>query len=336
MDRDKTRGKGTFKIPFPYYAPDDSLPPIPTAQDVENARTLKYNDREDRDRFSPTQEFRVSTVYLVKFSKDPDRIMQEAENLLFLQEHGIRAPKLYATFSDQEADPLDWASVGQKPPTLYYSVMDFIDGITMGPLEFEDLEPQIRSKLSVKMAEQLRLLRSIPAPNPQYYGRIHYQGIRHVSFTTYRDELQAGPFDTYEAFLQKVKDTFEANLCFGLNQEMSQKMKFYLHIFHDCFDKSSKSAEPKLTNLGMTFDNIVFAPSASNQSNRIEDYDVWLTDWEFMGWFPAWVQVASAAVHLSGGLDLLDRIEIAEGFKPYCYTEAKFFLECCGFFSTSI
>lgn len=64
-------GKDLVKIPFPYYAPDNSLPPIPTAKDVEEARPRDY----DVYSGSGGHVFRVNGVYAVKFSMD-SRVLQ--------------------------------------------------------------------------------------------------------------------------------------------------------------------------------------------------------------------------------------------------------------------
>jgi hypothetical protein len=59
--RDETPIDKVTKLRIPYYAPDDSLPPIPTPQDVENARPLSYSQ------YGTKYIYRVNTVYAVKF-----------------------------------------------------------------------------------------------------------------------------------------------------------------------------------------------------------------------------------------------------------------------------
>lgn len=57
------------KMTFPYYAPDDSLPPIPTPKEIEEAGKLACNQQAIYNwgrHHSPTAVFRVKSVYAVK------------------------------------------------------------------------------------------------------------------------------------------------------------------------------------------------------------------------------------------------------------------------------
>lgn len=218
-------------------------------------------------------------------------------------------------------------------PTFHYLVMEYLDGITLDEKMWKNIEPKARVKIYEKLAEQLRLLRSIPPPGQSYYGRVHYQGYDPVcNMVRYRMNSLVGPFDTYEAFLQQVYNTLEINLIRRLifRPEIYPDMHLFTSIFHDCFDKTSKGGEPKLSHMDLKLDNMMLVPSASNSSSdRIEDYDFYLIDWEMMCWLPAWAEIAGGSVRLpQDGHHNLVMWEMSKGIKPFPYAEANFYREC--------
>lgn len=56
------------KMPWPYYAPDDSLPPIPTPEDIERKRPMDYLMHHWRANTCWKHVYRIDSVYAVKFS----------------------------------------------------------------------------------------------------------------------------------------------------------------------------------------------------------------------------------------------------------------------------
>ena len=56
------------RLRLPYEAPDDSLPPIPTAEDVKEAGELECN-RKVKEEGLLLGVYRVNSVYAVKFGE---------------------------------------------------------------------------------------------------------------------------------------------------------------------------------------------------------------------------------------------------------------------------
>lgn len=96
-------------------------------------------------------------------------------------------------------------------PEYHYIVMEYIDGITIDQDKWLDLEPQARSKIYRNIGKQLQLLRSIPAPSPSYYGRIHHQKSEgFYPFLSFNKVEKFIPcFDTYEAPREYLLGLFE-------------------------------------------------------------------------------------------------------------------------------
>ena len=59
---------GYVKMSFPYYAPDPSLPPLPTPEDLEEIRASD-NSRNNKGYNFQGNMFRVNDVYAVKYKR---------------------------------------------------------------------------------------------------------------------------------------------------------------------------------------------------------------------------------------------------------------------------
>ena len=67
--------EGLFKMSFPYYAPDASLPPLPTPEDVEKFRPPGKRPSQVGVASSTGYVYRINQVYAVKFSKGVTRML---------------------------------------------------------------------------------------------------------------------------------------------------------------------------------------------------------------------------------------------------------------------
>ncbi|KAF2869240.1 kinase-like domain-containing protein [Massariosphaeria phaeospora] len=334
-------------MPFPYTAPSESLPaPLPTAEDVENARPPELV------RADPTPVlYRINKVYAVKFSTNRSALLQEAENLLFLQDHNVRTPKLYATFSHQGADPAGYLKFFRKAtratlPTYYYMVMEFIDGIPLDDEKWEKLPFETRLKLYGKIGEQLQLLRSIPPPHPGFFGRVNSQGYgSFCMIASHRKNAINGPFHSYGAFLKHAWETFEINFIYQVfdivERPINPEHQIHADNFFHCLEENSASGASTLSHMDLKLENMIFTPSASSTSGRIEDYDLCLIDWEYMGWYPAWADACSAIRRLprsrsepmfTGYWSISNKI----GIKPFYLAQAKFWMSCAELFGAAI
>jgi hypothetical protein len=178
--------------------------------------------------------------------------------------------------------------------------MEYFDGLTMNCVMFEKFELKAKQKIWRKIAEQLRLLQSIPPPNPSYYGRINYQPwMPYAMLVGCVGDDMIGPFDTYEEFLQQIWVYFELrgmqrlalrSTQGGCKIEEDPVMQIMAASFERFFDKSSVAAEPKLTHMDLKLENMLLVPSHSDPSTELEDWDVVIIDWQDFGWMPAWAQ----------------------------------------------
>ncbi|KAL5460744.1 hypothetical protein PMIN06_002499 [Paraphaeosphaeria minitans] len=175
---------GTVKLALPYEAPVH--PPLPSVEEIRQAwKTSRL-----------TQPGGLCSVcrigpMVVKFSTGI-RILQEAENLLYLQEHTkVRAPRLYAAYKENYPQGEDGLVLAN------FLVMEFIEGMTMTEDYFMDMEKRDQRMLLQRLGEQLQLLRSVKPPGRAYYGRVNHQGwTRITSFLYSMKPGFQGPYDT--------------------------------------------------------------------------------------------------------------------------------------------
>ena len=292
------------EMSFPYYAPDLSLPPLPTPEEIEIAAMDRQDLAIGYD--SGVKVRRMKGVYCVKFSwQKPPWLFQEAENLLFLQQHGIRAPKLYAAFSHQGADPSGMTLTNKRHrprsradlPEYRYVIMEWIDGIEAEENEVRMLDLTARLKICRKIGEQLKALRSIPAPSPRFYGRVNGQPFQPQFFlTACRGQDFGGPFYTFEGMrdcmLENMKTTALRRNWGSGREALSYMQRVMSARFLDRLGKDSAAWEPKLTHHDIEWQNMVFVSPSGNSEDKLEDRDVVLIDWEHLTWVPAFMEPA--------------------------------------------
>jgi hypothetical protein len=122
--------------------------------------------------------------------------IQEAETLLYLQQHSkVRVPKLYAVYVEPRS-----FSTPEDEANMYYLVMEHIKGQVWDMEMYFGLDIGSQTKLCARLAEQFRLLRSIPQGSGygDYYGHINYKGFSpHYTFLETRAKEMCGPYKTY-------------------------------------------------------------------------------------------------------------------------------------------
>jgi hypothetical protein len=93
---------------------------------------------------------------------------------------------------------------------MNYIVMEYIEGDTLDKV-WDEMKDEERIKICTKLAEQLRLIRTIPSPG--YYGRIHHQpfprGLEALDTPRNKIISETGPFHTYAEFCKAVYDATE-------------------------------------------------------------------------------------------------------------------------------
>jgi hypothetical protein len=261
----------------------------------------------------------------------------------------VRVPKLYAAFASQDVDldslitpdEAQTASVGddKKKATCYYFITEYIEGCSLGAIlhELEESVGPPTRKAAKLVGEQLRKLRSVPAEDPELYGRV---GGRPFPMTRsfwcppaphFNDY---GPFD-YETLVNRLDHSGKIQLIMSeaaCKPEYRPWMKMlYQEAKSALIDNlDANDRLPVLSHLDLKPDNIV-VKYVRNEAGKIVDItDLVIVDWESMCWMPAWFEAAAFRnfaqspsgfyqVFGLGGLEAMGHISIVPIlFYAYC------------------
>lgn len=296
--RDPANFRDHIKMPWPYYAPAESLPaPLPTIEDIEKVRGTEGDLTQGfLAWFSHGYKYRVNGHFLVKFGRNVD-IAQEAENLLFLSQHSsVRVPKLYAAFDHNGGDPTgafrdpdgrQFLKKSRKLPTYCYLVEEFMEGGNLQDM-WAYLHPDIQKDISIKLGEQYRLLREIPSPG--YYGRVHEQPILHRFPGVHRLSNPLGLYKTYGDFANAVADIYEINMAYEPGPSPDGDQFALDHFRNEIL--SCQCTTPKFSNPNLYLSSIYLKPTTTVFPGGKQIFDVVLADWNGAAWLPAWVDAA--------------------------------------------
>jgi hypothetical protein len=167
-------------------------------------------------------------------------------------------------------------------------MMEFIEGIRTDSQTFADLPVHVQDIVCAKVSAQIRLLRSIPSEG--YYGRVHRQGWMSPpnALEMGTEHRICGPFNTYEEIVSAMFYSWVK----------SQSLNYTSLVWDDTFESDTAELfsliagfephEPKFTWIDPKPANIIIQPIQKDDGT--EDWDVVLIDWEYSGWYPAWVQ----------------------------------------------
>ncbi|KAH7371740.1 hypothetical protein BKA66DRAFT_381719, partial [Pyrenochaeta sp. MPI-SDFR-AT-0127] len=167
-------------LQLPYTAP--THPPIPSIEQIDQA-----NKDSSLRRFGFYEVCRIGDCVVKRSSHEV--ILQEAENMLFLEQNSqVQTAKVYAVFRHPDTN---------TGKIENYLVSEYIHGETMTEELFKSLSVTDRSIFCSRLGEQLKLLRSVPPPQPEYYGRIYRQGFHyHLNLLDLRNQSMWGPYNT--------------------------------------------------------------------------------------------------------------------------------------------
>jgi hypothetical protein len=164
--------------------------------------------------------------------------------------------------------------------------MNFIEGINLSGDVFAELPLQAQETICAKVSAQIRYLRELES---DYYGRVHRQGWLCVppGITLHIGHSQSvtGPYNTYEDFcaaIYRADELHEATSHRATEWDAARRTKLW-----SCFPGWDPH-EPKFTWLDPKLMNMIAQPII--RDGVTEDWKVFLIDWEFAGWYPAWVQ----------------------------------------------
>lgn len=240
---------------------------------------------------------------------------------------------MYAAFSHQGADPEGFLESNEDDrikdrsdlPTYSYLVMNYIPGKDLNEANWIALSYKAKVNACCAVAEQLRLLRSVPC-SPPYYGRINHQcWAPEFNPLILANTGPHGPYESYADF-EKALYTHCVKNCIIQSGEGSRwraAMRLYLSTYHDTM-AHARDTEPKLTHMDLHLSNVRFAP----KENDAEDFDVTIIDWADLSWMPAYLQAARVLCtgydgHAVGQTwDALSR-----GFDPFPHDTALYMKE---------
>jgi serine/threonine protein kinase len=192
--------------------------------------------------------------------------------MLFLRENSqVRVPTVYAIFRHNETN---------------YLVMEFLEGGELSEKRWFALDDDARTKILSRLCEQYRLLRSIPPPSPEYYGRVHHQGWGPLSqIFIHRTDRMVGPFDSIRDFLSETVYSMLVTAVTGslLPEFTCNELEHIAH--YESTLATCSGTKPIFTHSDPSLHNIIARPIRDGQ-----DWEVTLIDWAWCGWYPAYMQ----------------------------------------------
>ncbi|KAF2817553.1 uncharacterized protein BDZ99DRAFT_513791 [Mytilinidion resinicola] len=292
---------------FPYEAPEH--PGIPSMAEIEKGMRNNHIAQ-------PGAFFEVCRIGKCAVKRGNWLVLQEAENLLFLEKHSkVRTPKLYAAFIQP----------GERF-NVHYMVTEFIEGEVFDEAKWLALDEHARETICSKLSEQFQRLRAIPPEG--YYGRVYHQPLRgayHGFMVNIRG--MCGPYETYEECASAMYASAELRGVdsFGDFPDYLPHVKVVLPQIKEVLEKT-RGSKPVLTHMDPKFTNILIR-SIKGAEGKKEDWEVVLIDWESLAWLPAWLQT----VALNNKIDLFGEamaafmLRVTGGFgDPYTLEKKTF------------
>ncbi|KAF2105296.1 hypothetical protein BDV96DRAFT_655756 [Lophiotrema nucula] len=268
-------------VKFPYTAP--GVTDIPTIKE-----TLSHGVYLTREYARNAYVFKVLDKYAVKISQH-EVLLQEAEDLLFLEKiPQLNTPKVFSAFVEQEPD-------GSRK--RYCLVMEYIPGPNFREI-WGELDETGKVLLGTRIGEQLKGLRSVSQETDSpFYGRVNGKGWSPwIGFLPQNQGGLAGPYSTHKELMANVAEKAERNVAYGYHNctVIPQSTEDALaNLTNGCRNCSLEDQRPVLTHLQLEPQHIILRP------NDKGDYDIFIIDWEYMGWLPAWIQGVVLEHHLT-------------------------------------
>jgi serine/threonine protein kinase len=307
----------TLKIPYQR----SNLPHrLPTPQEI--AVEVKSKRRLNGVKWG-APVIRIFDCYVVKVGGSS--LVQEAENLLYLEEHClVRAPKLYAAFMSSEAH----CDTGEKSEfLLWYIVLEYIPGHSLES-QVKLLSPGKLEEVATSFTEQMSLLRSVRLDS-FHYGRVYNQAWSpHWLLLQSRHENpnMIGPFSTYEEWLAVLSDCAHMNAaCSGFLPDLGHDEVETLERFWPTLSKAP--SRPTLTHHDLKHDNMIIQEDSTGRLSVV------IIDWQLLSWQPPWMDAVSLSIMTIGYVpeDITNRwdrvVEQSGIFSSADLETAKFFQE---------
>ncbi len=173
------------QLSFCFLAAEEYLPaPLPTVADIKYSQGPSLLD----DRPGGVKVVRVNSHFAVKYGRLVDFI--EGVNMVFVSEStNIRVPKLYAMFTEVSTD-------------IKLIVMEYIPGKTLLRC-WEGLDHEQKQLIATQLRQGFDELRSLPPPDPGYFGSLDRSGLRHSSSNMWMETRHSGAHSRQKTELSK-------------------------------------------------------------------------------------------------------------------------------------
>ncbi|KAL4778105.1 kinase-like protein [Aspergillus varians] len=237
--------------------PSEAIP-LPTLAEIEAATELLSTPD------TSAKVVRVKGQFAVKTGHGVPLI--EADNMKFLAANSkVPVPKVYAAFRDPNTNKT-------------YIIMEYIIGDTLQQL-LPSLSPTEKDMVSSLIKDAITELRSIPPPDPGYFGMLNRQPfLDGVFWTEGLNPEISGPFANQEdmnlALLKKLGETESEPYIRLLRNMTHQTLNGHRAVF------THGDLQPK---------NIIV-------ERLTEGFRITLIDWESAGWYPEFWDFCNATI----------------------------------------
>lgn len=206
---------------------------------------------------------------------------------------------MFAVFSSQDPfnestpQPDEEKSELDRQP-YYFLVMEYIEGEVFSDV-CKELMPGIQWKIGRQLGEQLRRLRSVPAEDPNHFGRVNGRPYPHeppYRFPPAPDFYNYGPFN-YEELVErlihcaKIESAISSH---GEDYDPVEKLK--LRDARTAWLDLARPSDrlPVLTHMEANACNIIVKLVRDKAGKVVDVEEVVLIGWEKMCWMPAWYE----------------------------------------------
>ena len=249
------------QLSFRFRAPEDRLPaPLPTVADITSSQGPDILD----DRHSGVKVVRVNSHFAIKYGRLVDFL--EGENMVFVRKSTkIRVPELYAMFTEVSTD-------------IRFIVMEYIPGKTLSSC-WKALDNDQKQLITKQLRHYLDELRSLPSPNPSYFGSLDGSGLRHVFFGAVDgNKTFCGPFETEDGIVQALVDKarYTRRTCDPVYEQANFMEAALLDVF--------RGHEAVFTHGDLHRRNIIIQGDGA----------VAVIDWAWAGWYPSFWEYGNA------------------------------------------
>ncbi|KAK4543569.1 hypothetical protein LTR36_005464 [Oleoguttula mirabilis] len=251
---------------------DQTLPTI--AEILASTHFLSHPD-------SDTKVVKVGEQFAVKYGSRVTLL--EAENMEYLANTAVPAPKVYASMKDPEEDRL-------------FIIMEFIEGETL-----EAALPSLTSAECDSVFDQIRraLIHMRSFPPPDYLGssgrRPYLDGI---FFSDPVDPKTSGPF----------ADEDEMNE--GMLRRLAQEcVPSHVRLLRTIVESTLQGHRTVFTHADLQPKNILVSRVGSKADGTGGVVEVKIVDWEMSGWYPEYWEFCSASVWEGSKPEWLDAVQ---------------------------